>query len=207
LPRTDDGEFELVLGNKQLLSVFFIMVVLLGVFFAMGYIAGRNSTPIATDAAKKEGPIVVDSSARTSPMPEAGAQAAPQPAQPAADTGTPTQPVASAPPAREKAPAEAPPAAPKPAPAQEASTDAGGAPQVVEPEKGTVYLQVSATARQEAEVVAGTLSKRGFKTQLAPGPNESIFRVLVGPLKDASEIARTKADLVKAGFGPIVKRF
>ena len=43
MPKTSDGELELVLGNKQLLSVFFVVVVLLGIFFAMGYIVGRNS--------------------------------------------------------------------------------------------------------------------------------------------------------------------
>jgi cell division protein FtsN len=213
LPRTDDGEFELVLGNKQLLSVFFIMVVLLGVFFAMGYIAGRNSAPSVTDVAKKGDagkPIVVDNPQRTSPMPDAGTQAA-QPGQ-AADTGTSTQPVAASQPPQEQRPAEqahAEPvaAAPKTAPPKEASPkEAGGTPQVVEPEAGTVYLQVVATARPEAEVIAGTLSKRGYRTQLSTAPTGS-FRVLVGPLKDASEIARTRADLEKAGFKPIVRKF
>ena len=46
MPRNDDGEFELILGNRQLMSVFFIVVILLGVFFAMGYIVGRNSSPV-----------------------------------------------------------------------------------------------------------------------------------------------------------------
>src|SRR5687767_11711005 len=45
------SEFEMVLGNKQLLSVFFIVVVLLAVFFTMGYVVGRNSAPV--DAAGK----------------------------------------------------------------------------------------------------------------------------------------------------------
>jgi hypothetical protein len=35
MPRNDDGEFELIMGNRQLLSVFFIVVILLGVFFTM----------------------------------------------------------------------------------------------------------------------------------------------------------------------------
>ena len=43
MPRNEDGEMELVLGNKQLLSVLFILVVLLGVFFTMGYVVGRNN--------------------------------------------------------------------------------------------------------------------------------------------------------------------
>jgi len=40
-----DGEYELVLGNRQLLSAFFIVVILFGVFFTMGYVVGRNSAP------------------------------------------------------------------------------------------------------------------------------------------------------------------
>jgi cell division septation protein DedD len=78
---------------------------------------------------------------------------------------------------------------------------------VAEPEAGTVYLQVVATARPEADVIAGTLSKRGYRTQLSQAPTAGTFRVLVGPLKDASDIARTRADLEKAGFKPIVRRF
>ena len=35
-----------MLGNKQLLSVFFIVVVLLGVFFTMGYIVGQNTATV-----------------------------------------------------------------------------------------------------------------------------------------------------------------
>src|SRR6266481_2978202 len=56
MPKNEDGEFELILGNRQLLSVFFIVVILLGVFFTMGYIVGRNSTPLTPDvaAARKE---------------------------------------------------------------------------------------------------------------------------------------------------------
>ncbi len=46
--RNEDGESELVLGNKQMLSVFFIVIVMLGVFFAMGYVVGKNSAPVTT---------------------------------------------------------------------------------------------------------------------------------------------------------------
>src|SRR5580693_3041307 len=43
-----DGEKELVLGNKQLISLFFVVVALCGVFFAMGYMIGRNTSKPAT---------------------------------------------------------------------------------------------------------------------------------------------------------------
>src|ERR671930_175914 len=62
MARSEDGEFELILGNKQLLSVFFIVVVLLGVFFTMGYIVGKNSLPQEAMNARRE-PIIVDPTA------------------------------------------------------------------------------------------------------------------------------------------------
>ena len=63
MPKNEEGEFELVLGNKQLLSVFFIVVVLLGVFFTMGYVVGRNTgAEAATQMAAAPGqPLVVES--------------------------------------------------------------------------------------------------------------------------------------------------
>lgn len=42
MPANEEGEFELVLGNRQLLSVFSIIVALLCIFFAIGYVVGRN---------------------------------------------------------------------------------------------------------------------------------------------------------------------
>ncbi|MBI4906961.1 MAG: hypothetical protein HY820_25260 [Acidobacteria bacterium] len=70
MARTEDGEFELILGNKQLLSVFFIVVVLLGVFFSMGYIVGKNSVA-PSDYAKQREPIVVDPSSPVIQKPSA----------------------------------------------------------------------------------------------------------------------------------------
>src|SRR5262249_54954879 len=86
MKNNETGEFELVLGNRQLLSGFFIVALLFGVAFAMGYIVGRNSTPSAKMQAETGG---VGAAAR-----EPGPQAAPavpapsseQAPAPAADT-------------------------------------------------------------------------------------------------------------------------
>lgn len=56
--RSDAGEFELVMGNKQLLAVFFIMILLLCVFFSMGYIVGRNTAP-SEEVAQTGAPVEV----------------------------------------------------------------------------------------------------------------------------------------------------
>src|SRR5438552_2703778 len=91
VPRNEDGEFELVLANRQLLSVFFIVVILLGVFFTMGYIVGRGSSPVATADAtpprRESKPLVVDSAAPS----------ASQQTQPETPVETPRQPISTAP--------------------------------------------------------------------------------------------------------------
>lgn len=213
MPRTEDGEFELVLGNKQLLSVFFIVVVLISVFTAMGYVAGRNSATAANDAKKNAEagkPIVVDNgSERASPMPASSSPAAQPPAAPPSDSGAGaarTQPVESAqtPPAHSAT--RSPAAAAPPAARTEKPADVSGPPQIAEPAAGTTWLQVVATTRAEAELVAETLGKRSFQAQLAPASN-GLFRVLVGPLNDASDIAGTRTKLENEGFKPIVRRY
>ena len=74
MPQNEDGEFELILGNRQLLSVFFIVVILLGVFFTMGYIVGRNSGTVTAEVVANPNPDarpqVVESPAKTpEPLP------------------------------------------------------------------------------------------------------------------------------------------
>ncbi|MGH9591930.1 MAG: hypothetical protein ACRD5L_02480 [Bryobacteraceae bacterium] len=80
MPKNQDGEYELLLGNHQLLGVFFIVIILLGVFFAMGYLVGRNSAPTvsaeATTHRQESKPVVVDTPAPHSPEP--APDAAPQ---------------------------------------------------------------------------------------------------------------------------------
>lgn len=191
MARSDEGEFELVLGNRQLVSVFLIVVILLGVFFSMGYIVGRNATPSMTVAAQPQAkpPIVVDNpsgSAASDPAPTATPAAEPSP-----------EPVKE--PAREE---------PKPKPTQvtrEKPTPAGP-PSTEQPSAGQTFLQVVATTRPDAEIIAESLSKKGFQTTITAGPN-ALFRVLVGPVNGAAELAETRVRLEAVGFKPYVRRY
>jgi len=204
LPKNDEGEFELVLGNRQLISVFLIVVVLLGVFFSMGYIVGRNSSPALLDSARNDKPKPdADSSDGANPD---SASATPD-APPQSTPPEVTKPAKSAPPAA--APAKPEPARtkeirpkPSPSPAPVHAAAAG------EPSTGQ-YWQVVATARPDAEIIAEALGKKGFRVVLAPIPGkEGIFRVLVGPLADASSQAQTRTGLETAGFkNPIMRKY
>ncbi|HWQ52855.1 MAG TPA: SPOR domain-containing protein [Bryobacteraceae bacterium] len=215
MKNNETGEFELVLGNKQLLSGFFIVVILFGVFFTMGYIVGRNSAPsqrmTATEQAGGTGtqeearPQSASGAAPTSAAPVA--EQPPANAAPDGAAGEPPQPVTqpvqdpNAPAAAPAQPAQTPAATP-PASAATAAKLPNG---LIEPTAGDVYLQVMAVKRPEAEVVLKTLRDKNFRAVLAHGPNE-LVRVLVGPFSDTAALGQAKAGLENAGFHPIVRK-
>lgn len=192
MKNNETGEFELVLGNRQLLSGFFIVALLFGVAFAMGYIVGRNSAPSQR--------LQAEAASNT-----AAPDLRPQPAAPAEPTKPAVHPpsgdAAAAPPADAPAqpttqPArEGPSAAPAEAPAPSA---------LAEPAPGN-YWQVVAVPQAQAEIVAKALKDKGFPASLGPGPN-NLVRVLVGPYPDTQALGRAKSELENAGFRPILKK-
>lgn len=209
MPRNDDGEFELVLGNRQLLSVFFLVIVLLGVFFAMGYIMGRSGTPTNIAEMKKpdnsptERPIVVDvgsASAKPSaagdpirreePKPEA-VKTEPmrkeEPPKVAEVKPEPPKPEAKKPETKKPEPA--------PVPAATGAAPAGS------------YLQVAAVKKPEADIVSGIVAKRGYRAYLVPLKEGSdVFRVLVGPSTGRDQQAKMLEDLKAEGFKPFPRK-
>lgn len=198
MPNNDEGEFELVLGNKQLLSVFFIVVLLLGVFFAMGYIVGRNSAPGRAETALKmtpeRPPQASDPSSQPSPMP---IQQAPAPETSApASAAPPVDEPATKPVVKETAKA-----APPPEPAEEKVAPTSDAP------LAGSYWQVAATKRAEADMLVDLLKGKGFKARLVPAPGmDGYFRVIVGPAPSTSVLSTLKADLEAAGYKQPIKR-
>jgi cell division septation protein DedD len=203
VPKNEDGEFELILGNRQLLSVFFIVIVLFGLFFVMGYILGRNSGPLAPEAAvqKTEKPLVVESPGRDTGRQANPARTADSPAAPSDNP----QPRPEA--AKREGPARVEKTEPKPEPVRappperkaEKAAPLAPAPASNEPASGT-YLQLTATAQHEADLYADVLRKKGFNTVVAEIPDKrGMFRVLVGPLAEGN-VNKTKADLQSSGF-------
>lgn len=189
----EDGEFEVVLGNKQLLSVFFIVVVLLGVFFTMGYVVGRKSSGDAAAQLVAERGSTADPasvSAAVNPPAESRTLAEPsgreEPPDPGADTGD------------------------RPSPMPSASSETTAPPVSAErfrpPQPGETYLQAAATKRSEAELMAEVLAKKGFQTTIMPAPNTEWYRVLVGPLPDAVTLDKTRTQLKEIGIEAILRK-
>src|SRR5262249_49273967 len=147
MKNNETGEFELVMGNRQLLSGFFIVCLLFGVAFAMGYIVGRNSSPSARAVSEMptpaQAPVVSDT------RPPAGSALPPAP--PAVETTKP-QPHETVSPA----PAETKPPAETRGPTGEVPPPTPG---IREPATGN-YWQVMAVKQPEAEVVMRTLKEK-----------------------------------------------
>jgi cell division septation protein DedD len=187
----ETGEFELVLGNAQLLSGLFIVVLLFAVFFALGYVVGQNSPrsaklPETAATGQADRPQPVTSPQAQTPPGSAGVETPPvQPPADANSAASQEQPAAVT--------AQAPEATPAPAPAAEPEEAAPGS-----------YWQVMALKQADAEVVVRSLKDKGFPATVAPGRN-NLMRVLVGPYKDMAAMSKVKTELENAGFHPIKK--
>jgi cell division septation protein DedD len=189
-PTTVEGsEFEMVLGNKQLLSVFFIVVVLLAVFFTMGYVVGRNSAPVDAAGKRAETPYERQNAPSAVPSGSGAARRAETPVsigETQAPAGTSQAENASASATQAQSAA----ATPKPIEIPPVT--------VSQPQAGQTYVQVTAVGKAEADVLAEVLARNGFRTLVAPGPSDKLFRVLAGPARDIDELTKLKADLEAA---------
>jgi len=215
-----DGEHDLVLGNKQLLSLFFFGVILLGVFFTMGYFVGKNTANAGFNAGQSAsaGGTRPDAAGRPldagSPAPFA---AAPDSTAPAADPNASTTPAPStstapAPSTSAAAPQDAKsnatkgnakPASPAPSPNDflPAKTES-----MAQPSSEEMYLQVSAIRRPDADNMVKVLRERGFPALLGESSKQGLYRVLVGPFKTNGDLGHAKADLKAKGFDSIVAK-
>ena len=194
----ETGEFELVVGNRQLLSGFFIVVLLFAVAFAMGYVVGQNSPRSSKlgETASVATPSLVPDASRPAPAGNAvPAEVKPaDTAQPAADTAAPP---ADAPPQPTTQPARDPGAKALPPPAEATPSTPQG-----QLAPGT-YWQAIAVPQHEAEVMATGLKEKGFAVVLTPG-TKGLTRVLVGPYNDKQALGRAKTELENAGLHPFL---
>jgi rare lipoprotein A len=187
-----DGEKEILLGNKQLLAIFFVLAILFGVFFTAGYMVGR------TTGDRKLADTAVE--ARSAPADNAQSNGgethsvSPEPSTNPGAVGT-TKPVDQARTAESssaiKLKQELTRSEEEQEPAAVAQTAALA---------GHTYLQVAALHRADAETVAKVLVKKGFQARISPKSGTPYYRVLVGPVHDAGELNSTRAALKNKGF-------
>lgn len=225
--QSSESETEILLGNKQLLGVFFAIVVLLGVAFAGGYKIGQSAakkTLVPAPPAMAEEPAASSTASSASASPAASGETHTFPAngatsEPQADSSKTVSPAAPPdagvyhPPAGED---EAPPLGSsikhaktvKPLAATATAPDTSMYEDFT-PVSGQTFLQVMAAGRDESQATADVLHKRGFRAHavLKPGSTK-IYRVLIGPIRDSGDLASTRDALRKVGFREIyVQRY
>jgi cell division septation protein DedD len=197
MSRTNESETEILLGNKQLLGIFFVVAILLGVAFTGGYMVGRSAVEKAPDARTP--------SARSTSAAETHAV----PADSSADDHSTASSTGSAPQSPDSTEAKAAPLNTRPLGSPPAGRSKTVAPPATAdsftPERGQTFLQVAAVGRDEAEAIADVLHKKGFRAHAVPKPGSSKFyRVLIGPIRDTADLSSTRDSLRKTGFREVI---
>jgi hypothetical protein len=96
---------------------------------------------------------------------------------------------------------------PAPVQAQQAGSDKPEAPLFADPKQNLLYLQMGAVEKGIAVVFAEGLRKKGFDAFVAPGPNDHIFRVLIGPMANQDEYQKTRKATEELGLNTFARRF
>ena len=216
------GERELVLGNKQLLAIFFVAALLCGVFFAMGYVVGGNSAKTGTAANATETPsATVPEEHREQPKPQQSTDTVGAPSASGDAVSLPgteprvsdnpaaagAQPPANANVSPSVAPStisSAPPQSAPAGPTPRTPPAAAAAIVVSVPEKGAEYVQVSAPERPGADNLVKALRDAGLPSIMAESSKPKLFRVLVGPYRTGLAVADAKRKLKELGYEELV---
>lgn len=194
------GDTEITLGTGKMLALFFGLVALCAVFFAMGFSLGRGSG-VKPSAAEVAPPVVTTAGNVRPSAVKATAPAADMTFYKAvSDKNADSQLTAQ----NKDAPTPAADAAATP-PATATSTPP--ADPAVAPLVNGYYVQVAAVSKQDdADSLVDALKKKQYPAFSANTQPDKLFHVQVGPyadIKDA-EVMRTK--LVSDGYNPILKK-
>ena len=73
---------------------------------------------------------------------------------------------------------------------------------------GTIYVQVAAisvTHKEDAEMLKGSLQRRGYAVAIHQGTQDQLLHVQIGPLASKKDAEAMKARLLSDGYNAIVK--
>ncbi|MDD5543291.1 MAG: SPOR domain-containing protein [Acidobacteriia bacterium] len=216
------GDYEIVLENRQLVFIFFGAVILCAVFFALGFLIGREQRDIGlrVENAKSPAPDAAATSTKTaakrsSSTEEPSSGKAAQEAigkelsfyQAVEGKATSTSSETTAPGQGLKTEKPKAPASSTNAPAAAPSNPASK----TSPATATLLFQVAALSKSvDAEALVRKLKDAGFHAFLVSPPADSsgdkLFRVQVGPFTDLAAADQAKGKLVALGYKPILKK-
>jgi cell division septation protein DedD len=219
------GAGERVLESRHVIGLFLLMLVFSGVFFALGYVMGRNQydgqVRAANNGMGSAEPVL-------SAKPEVAPKRSLAPAKDSNDSDPATSTASDStwnfydnaksskvPPHLEPVPRTS----PTPPPSKQVNAKSSAPPPAVAPRapversaasaplipNGAIILQVAALARQDdALALAGSLQKKHFSAYVQTPRKDKYYRVQVGPFKDQKSADAAKKGLESAGFKAFV---
>jgi DedD protein len=198
---------EITLGTGKLLALFFGLVVVCAVFFALGYTLGRKSEPTLAAA----GSLVPMPSGNTTKPAGAGSASAPMTfykaveQQSASPQLTPASSVVGSRSPDQTAENDTPATSAKSS--EEAQNSSLPDPMAAVP-GGNYFVQVAAVTKQEdADALVDALKKKTYPAFVAANSaSDKLFRVQVGPFSDVKEAEAMRARLINDGYNPILKK-
>jgi cell division septation protein DedD len=203
---------EITLGTAKLLGLFFGLVTICAVFFALGYTLGRKAdigVPGATTLASaptsngaKPGssgaaPAAQMTFYKAVQQPNANPQLTPASAVGGSADAAAAQTSTSVP-----APSSSPGSQPQ-------GAQAANPPDPMAPVPGTGYfVQVAAVTKQDdADALVDALKKKQYPAFVASNAaTDKLFRVQVGPFGDIKEAEAVRSRLINDGYNPILKK-
>ena len=197
-----EQDTEITLGTGRMLALFFGLVLLCAVFFAVGFSLGKKTAAVGSANV----PVTSNQTPAAIVRPSAAKNT--QPVPPAEDL-TFYKAVGEKPAVTGLTPQESqpPPAAATP-PAEPPKADAAAVPPPPSLASASYYVQVAAVSRQEdADALIEALKKKQYPAfAVSNNPADKFFHVQVGPYADIKEAEAMRTRLVNDGYNPIVKR-
>src|SRR5205807_2356142 len=194
---------EITLGTTKLLVLFFGLVAICSLFFALGYSLGRKTDPGITTASAAASPRIT--SGGTKP----GGAAPPMTFYKAVeqkDANPELTPAVSNSGSDPKAEPSANPADASGA-GQSASAPASAPDSTTTLPTGGYTVQVAAVSKQEdAESLVDALKKKQYPAAASTSSADKFFHVQVGPFSDVKEAEAMRARLIGDGYNPILKK-
>lgn len=171
-------ESEFIMGPRQMASLAFVGILLLGAMSAIAYFAGRKNT----DSPKITERVIERVVQAPAPMPAAKA--------PAGLSQAPAKPLEPAP-------------VPPPSLVVDNQPDAT----VTTPLLNKTYLQAGSVEVGLAELMVEGLRKRGIPAITGTGINAKVARILVGPFDTPAELLTAQKKIEEMGFHPYPRAF
>ena len=215
------GAGERVLESRHVIGLFLLMLVFSGVFFALGYVMGRNQYDGQVRAASNgmgAAEPVINAKPDVAPKKTVARPNDSVDSDPATSTASdstwnfydkdksskvaphlePVPKTSPTPPPSRQVNAKNSSPAPAVSPHPPVERSAANAPLIP---NGAIILQVAALAKQDdALALAGSLQKKHFSAYVQTPRKDKYYRVQVGPFKDQKSADAAKKGLESAGF-------